>query len=185
MTSLTFSEEFFENKYTFVTGDDSPIIKQIDSSGYADSCDFVNSNAMVNNKGASIRVTNPSLRFGFDWDELTKLEEFADNIEYGFVYSYSDTDRLYVYTSSAKKIVAANLVKNNSNICFNLVFTDIPKSAYNEIVSARAYVYIDGMYFYSDIMKHSLNGVVSKVLADESISDDVKQSINDNYFSEV
>ncbi|MGN0531800.1 MAG: S8 family serine peptidase [Eubacterium sp.] len=185
LTSLTFSEDFFENKYTFVTGDDSPIIKQIDSSGYADSCNFVNSNAMINKKGASVRVTSPSLRFGFDWDELTELEEFADNIEYGFVYSYSDTDRLYVYTSSAKKIVAANIVENNSNSSFNLVFTNIPKSAYNEIVSARAYVCIDGMYFYSDIMKYSLNDVVSKVLADESISDDIKQSINDNYFSEV
>ena len=59
------------------------------------------------------------------------------------------------------------------------MFTSVPKSAYEQIISARAYVKIDGQYYYSNVLQRSFSGVANAVLNDESIGQDVKDRINE------
>jgi hypothetical protein len=134
----------------------------------------------VNALGGSIRVTDAGLRFGFSFDESqsNKVEE------YGFIYSSGSTDESSliienVDNKSVMKLIANNRITHDDNTTtFNLVFTNIPKTAYDDSVSARAYVKIDGMYFYSDVIEHSFNSVSTAVLEDETINQETKDAIN-------
>lgn len=130
-------------------------------------------------KGSSIRVKDSGLRFGFSfYDTQDKEVE-----EYGFVYSYDETkgDCLKVENEGSNeviKMIAKNrLSHEDKTTTFNLVFTDIPKLEYDHFVIARAYVKIDGKYYYSDILKRSFNEVKNAVLADDEIDDATKESI--------
>ncbi len=129
----------------------------------------------VDSLGASIRVFNPGLRFGFSFDK----SQSADVEEYGFVYMYSESDNFIVDTNAVKKLTASNILDDGDCVTFNIVFTNIPKSAYDQIVSVRAYVKIDGDYYYSDALQRSFSSVANAVLADSEISQDTKDKIND------
>ncbi len=132
----------------------------------------------VNALGGSIRVDNPpGLRFGFSLDKT----QFSgnENIEdYGFVYSFTNTDDLMVDTPGVYKKQASNRIDHGDYLTYNLVFTKIPKESYNRQISARAYVKVDGEYYYSDILVRSFSDVANAVLADSSIEQDIKNKIS-------
>lgn len=98
----------------------------------------------VDAKGGPIRVTDAGLRFGFSfYDTKNKNVE-----EFGFIYSDSSTDNklLTAYNSDSKTIYnmsAPNKIRHDDGVTtYNLVFTDIPESAYEFNISVRAYVKI-------------------------------------------
>ena len=57
--------------------------------------------------------------------------------------------------------------------------SNIPKAYYDREISARAYVCIDGMYFYSDIIMGSFSDVAELVMRDNSINNDIKSKLYD------
>lgn len=192
---IGYCEKYAEGQYTFVAPENSPLIYTVESDGKI-SYTHINSDQMVNSKGRSIRVNNPGLRFGFDWDKITQLEKFAENIEYGFIYHYNydnesfDSNKLTINNANAgrdnvKLKKAVNLDNNGDNTNFNLVFTNIPKEQQNTNVSARAYVCIDGMYFYSNVLNGSFRGVADLVLADNQIDQATKDRIQNLINGEV
>ena len=134
-------------------------------------CEYINSDSMANALGGTIRLSDSGLRFGFSWDNITELESIADSVEYGFLYEYGETDEL------SRKKDATNRIDHNGNTTFNLVFTNIPKANYDTKISARAYVCIDGMYFYSDIITRSFEGVANAVIADDTIDETTKEQV--------
>lgn len=134
----------------------------------------------VTDLGRSIRITDAGLRFGFSWNEIPEIENLASDIEYGFVYSLNPDAELKSENADGKTIYnmsAPNRIDHGDYKTFNLVFTDIPKAAYDKTIYARAYVCIDGMYFYSNIMGGSFNEVANLVLADDEIDENTKNSI--------
>lgn len=68
---------------------------------------------------------------------------------------------------------------------FNLVFTNIPDDNQSTNISVRAYVCIDGMYFYSNTLNGSFAEVSGKVLADEEIDESTKSMVKQLLKSEV
>lgn len=135
----------------------------------------------VNSKGGSIRVTDAGLRFGFSfYDTLGKEVE-----EYGFIYAKGTANRdSLTYPNIDNKKVLSLIANNQLNqkdktTTFNLVFTSVPKSAYDMEITARAYVKVDGMYFYSDPLTRSFNQVGNAVLEDEEIDQNTKDKLND------
>ena len=141
----------------------------------------------VEDKGRSIRVTKTGLRFGFSWNEIPEIENLASDIEYGFIYHYNydntpyDSSQLTVEnvgTDNIKQKTAYNLDHSTEGTTvFNLVFTDIPVSNYDTNISVRAYVCIDGMYFYSNSLNGSFEEVSSLVLQDEEIDQNTKNAV--------
>lgn len=73
---------------------------------------------------------------------------------------------------------APNRIRHDDGVTtYNLVFTDIPESAYDFNISARAYVKINGKYFYSDILTRSFSQVAQSVLADDEIDMNIKTAV--------
>ncbi len=145
--------------------------------------------------GRSIRITNTGLRFGFSWDVIPEIEDLASNVEYGFVYHYNydnepfGSDKLTVEnvgTDNIKKKEAVNLDDTNEGkTVFNLVFTNIPNTNQSTNISVRAYVCIDGMYFYSNSLNGSFTEVSGKVLQDDAIDESTKTMVKQLLKSEV
>lgn len=162
-----------ENGYEFVPSD------------YRDSS--VSSPVNVEDKGRSIRVTKTGLRFGFSWNKIPEIENLASDIEYGFIYHYNYDNTPYnssqltvenVGTENIKQKTAYNLDHSTEGTTvFNLVFTDIPASNYDTNISVRAYVCIDGMYFYSNSLNGSFEEVSSLVLQDEELDQNTKNAV--------
>ena len=162
-----------ENSYEFIPSD------------YRDSS--LSSPVNVEDKGRSIRVTKTGLRFGFSWNEIPEIENLASDIKYGFIYHYNydntpyDSSQLTVEnigTDNIKQKTAYNLDHSTEGTTvFNLVFTDIPASNYDTNISVRAYVCIDGMYFYSNSLNGSFEEVSSLVLQDEEIDQNTKNAV--------
>lgn len=126
--------------------------------------------------GASIRLSDSGLRFGFNWDNGTDFQAaHGENMEYGFVYAYGRTNDLTV--ENGKTRIAEKRVDADGKTSFNLVFTDIPKANFDTEISARAYVRINGVYFYSDILTRSFEGVANAVLADPDIDENIKSQL--------
>lgn len=133
--------------------------------------------------GGSIRVFDGGFRFGFSFNDL----QGAQVEEFGFVYAYTQTADLnisLVGTNGVKKKIADNRIDWGDYITYNLVFTGMPKSAYDTIVSARAYVKVKGEYYYSPILQRSFNIVANAILADETVDQITKDAIN-NLLKEV
>lgn len=129
----------------------------------------------VTKNGGSIRVTDAGLRFGYEYDG-----EYNPNIEeYGFVYNSGVTDDLTV--DNALKLVANNRIDHGDHTTYNLVFTNVPYTdkAFNQMISAKAYIKIGGEYFYSDVVQHSYNTVAEAVLNDDEMPNDVKDKVRD------
>lgn len=105
----------------------------------------------------------------------------ASNIEYGFIYSQKGIKDLSIEAvngTTVKKALAPNRVENDGNTSFNLVISNIPKAYYNNNITARAYVCIDGMYFYSNTLSGSFSEVSNLVINDNEIDKDTKNAIN-------
>ena len=133
----------------------------------------------IDSLGGSIRVTDAGLRFGFSYDE----SQNSTVQEYGFVYTNQSIDHTLLTCDNVdnKSIIKfkANNRKTKGNITsFNLVLTSVPKSAYDMDITARAYVKVDGMYFYSEPLTRSFNQVANAVLADEEIDQNTKDKLN-------
>lgn len=126
----------------------------------------------VKANGGSIRVTDAGLRFGYQYNG----KENKNIEEYGFVYNSGVTNDLTV--DNALKLVANNRINHGDYTTYNLVFTSIPKSAYNQVVSAKAYIKIGGEYFYSDTVQHSFASVAELVLSDSEIDTDTKNKVS-------
>lgn len=149
--------------------------------------EYANSNGLefidVNAMGGSIRVTDAGLRFGYSFYDTQKK-----NVEeYGFVYAAGEQDRNeltveQIDNESVLQLVAYNrLTHEDETTTFNLVFTDIPQASYDMEVTARAYVKIDGKYFYSDVTTRSFNQVANAVLADDEIDQNTKNALQALY----
>ena len=137
--------------------------------------------ANVTDLGRSICTSATGLRFGFTWDNINEIEALANEIEYGFIYSQKGADDLSIDTvdgKNVKKALAPNRIENNGTTSFNLVISNIPKQYYDRNITARAYVYIDGMYFYSNTLKGSFGEVAGLVLADDEIDQNTKNAVN-------
>lgn len=145
----------------------------------ANSLEFIDMNDM----GGSIRVTDAGLRFGYSFYDTQKKEVE----EYGFVYAAGEQDRNeltveQIDNESVLQLVAYNrLTHEDETTTFNLVFTDIPQASYDTEVTARAYVKIDGKYFYSDVTTRSFNQVANAVLADDEIDQNTKNTLTKLY----
>lgn len=140
----------------------------------------MDSPANVTDLGRSICVTAAGLRFGFTWNNLDEIENLATNIEYGFIYSQKGAEDLSMDTvdgSTIKKVIANNRVDHGDNTSFNLVISNIPAAYYGREITARAYVCIDGMYFYSNTQKGSFGEVADLVLADNEIDEPSKNAL--------
>lgn len=137
----------------------------------------------MNDMGGSIRVTDAGLRFGYSFYDTQKKEVE----EYGFVYAAGEQDRNeltveQIDNESVLQLTAYNrLTHEDETTTFNLVFTDIPQASYDTEVTARAYVKIDGKYFYSDVTTRSFNQVANAVLADDEIDQNTKNALKALY----
>ena len=137
----------------------------------------------MNDMGGSIRVTDAGLRFGYSFYDTQK----KDVEEYGFVYAAGEQDRNdltveQIDNESVLQLTAYNrLTHEDETTTFNLVFTDIPRASYDTEVTARAYVKIDGKYFYSDVTTRSFNQVANAVLADDEIDENTKDALRKLY----
>ncbi len=137
----------------------------------------------MNDMGGSIRVTDAGLRFGYSFYDTQKKEVE----EYGFVYAAGEQDRNdltveQIDNESVLQLTAYNrLTHEDETTTFNLVFTDIPQASYDMEVTARAYVKIDGKYFYSDVTTRSFNQVANAVLADDEIDQNTKNALTRLY----
>lgn len=135
----------------------------------------------VTDLGRSICCSAAGVRFGFTWDNIDEIESLASDIEYGFIYSQKGAENLSIDTvdnKNIKKSVANNRVDHGDTTSFNLVISNIPKDYYGREITARAYVCIDGMYFYSNILNGSFGEVAKLVLADDEIDQNTKNAVN-------
>lgn len=193
------SDKFVEYKETFYVEQNATVIAPKDS--YAEifvangtgvyenhmhfvPCDYrdgeIENPENVTDLGRSICVTAAGLRFGFTWNNLDEIENLATDIEYGFIYSQKGAEDLSMDTvdgSTIKKVIANNRVDHGDNTSFNLVISNIPATYYGREITARAYVCIDGMYFYSNTQKGSFGEVSDLVLADNEIDEPSKNAL--------
>jgi hypothetical protein len=147
---------------------------------YDNNYKFIDSDSLTNSLGRSICTSVAGLRFGYSWDNISDIEDLATDIEYGFVYSQKGIEDLSidtVGTNGIKKKVATSRANNDNSTSFNLVISNIPSNYYDREITARAYVCIDGMYFYSNVLKGSFSEVANLVLADDEIDTNTKSKV--------
>lgn len=155
---------------------------------------YIDSDSIIESKGAQIRTRDNGLRFGFIFDESVlgfDISEYKNlykriNKEYGFAYSFDKLDENSETVSmdlraGNENTLLQKAVKRNVDgdiSYYNAVFTGIPKSHYDDKISARAYVCIDGMYFYSPIKARSFRDVATRIVSDNEIDQSVKDEVN-------
>lgn len=171
--SASFPKEFSEYKCTFVSPRYTPGLVIANSNGHKDAYNHINSDEIAESKGGQIRTRDNGLRFGFKFDDNRigfDFKKFAENIEYGFVYTYVSFEGKNDYQINYTLRVNSNINnivtkadKRNANgtiSTYNAVFTGIPEKHFDYEISVRAYVCIDGMYFYSPVETSSINDVL-------------------------
>lgn len=150
-----------------ITQSYAPGLKDVDSSLY----NHISSDDFGVSKAGEYRRSDDGLRFGFTFDSSKigfDFNEFAQNTEYGFVYSYNDfsgvsdfskKERLRANKSNPLIKSADNRIVDGTVLTYNAVFTDIPAESAADGISVRSYFCIDGMYFYSPVVTYSLSSV--------------------------
>ena len=150
-----------------ITQSYAPGLKDVDSSLY----NHISSDDFGVSKAGEYRRSDDGLRFGFTFDSSKigfDFNEFAQNTEYGFVYSYNDfsgvsdfskKERLRANKSNSLIKSADNRIVDGTVSTYNAVFTDIPAESAADGISVRSYFCIDGMYFYSPVVTYSISGV--------------------------
>lgn len=150
-----------------ITQSYAPGLKDVDSSLY----NHISSDDFGVSKAGEYRRSDAGLRFGFTFDSSKigfDFNEFAQNTEYGFVYSYNDfsgvsdfskKERLRANKSNPLIKSADNRIVDGTVSTYNAVFTDIPAESAADGISVRSYFCIDGMYFYSPVVTYSISGV--------------------------
>ena len=171
LTSIYFPNDYSAYKCTIVSPEYTPGLAIANSYGEEDRYIHISSDDFGVSKAGEYRRSDDGLRFGFTFDSSKigfDFNEFAQNTEYGFVYSYNDFSG--VSDSSKKERLRANksnpLIKSADNrivdgtvSTYNAVFTDIPAESAADGISVRSYFCIDGMYFYSPVVTYSISGV--------------------------
>ena len=190
LTSIYFPNDYSAYKCTIVSPEYTPGLAIADSNGDEDRYIHISSDEIAKDKGGQIRPRDNGLRFGFSFDENSigfDFAKYADTVEYGFVYTYasfegkndfqinyslranSDKDN---YIKKADKRTVDGTVST-----YNAVFTGIPTEYINDKISARAYVNIDGMYFYSPVITRSYSNASN---ADDYVG--IEEADNDIVF---
>ena len=159
----------------------------------SEECNFIDSDSMGESLGGQIRTRDSGLRFGFIFDEKTlgfDISEYENlypkiSKEYGFVYTYDEVSESEqeantqvrngadgTYTLEATKRNVEGSVSH-----YNAVFTGIPASHYDSRISARAYICIDGMYFYSPVTTRSFNNVANAIVNDDTMDPNTRSEV--------
>ena len=190
MTGITFPQEYSDYKCTIVSPEYTPGLAIANSYGYADSYTHISSDKIAQSRGGQIRTRDNGLRFGFAFDEKSigfDFKKYAQSIDYGFVYTFESLDDKnafqindYLRENNSKVFVKSSERRNVEGTIstYNAVFTNIPESHFDDKISARAYVCIDGMYFYSPVMTRSFSDVATAVLADDEIDQNIRDEVN-------
>lgn len=190
MTGITFPQEYSDYKCTFVSPDYTIGLAVAIQDGDKDRFIRRNSDDIAKSKGAQIRTRDNGLRFGFKFDDNSigfDFRKYAENIDYGFVYTYesfeglndlqiNDSLRVNNNTKNHKRTADKRNIEGDVSY-YNAVFTNIPNDHLSDKVSARAYVYIDGMYFYSPVVTRSYSDVANAILNDESVEQGIKDQV--------
>lgn len=167
LKSASFPNEYSAYTYTIVSPDYTPGLAGVETT----QCVRVNSDEKGTSKDGQIRTRDNGLRFGFELNENNigfDFAKYAQSVEYGFVYTFDS----YESKNDFQKNLALRADKNNVYVktadkrnidgtvsTYNAVFTGIPEKYSDYKISARAYVCIDGMYFYSPVETKSINNV--------------------------
>ena len=189
LTSINFYEEYSDYKCTIVSPEYTPGLRVANSYGYGDTYNHIICDNIAQSKGAQIRAKDNGLRFGFEFDDNNvgfDFKNYAKNIDYGFVYTYDS----YEGKSDFQKNISLRANKNNVKVkaalkrtvdgtvsTYNAVFTGIPAEHINDEISARAYINIDGMYFYSPVITRSYSSASN---ADDYVG--IEEADNDIVF---
>lgn len=190
LTSIYFPNDYSAYKCTIVSPEYTAGLAIADSDGDEDRYIRISSDEIAKDKGVQIRPRDNGLRFGFTFDENSIGFDFAkcaDTVEYGFVYTYAsfegknDFQINYSLRANSNKdnyIKKADKRTVDGTIStYNAVFTDIPTNHFDDKISARAYVNIDGMYFYSPVITRSYSSASS---ADDYVG--IEEADNDIVF---
>ena len=189
LSHVTFPDNFSEYKYTFVSPRHTSGLIVANYDGYQDRYNHICSDSIGESLGAQIRTRDNGLRFGFKLDDNNigfDFKKYANTVDYGFVYTYKslkDKDEDYINDflqefddeSSVKSATKRNV--NGTVSTYNAVFTGIPAEHINDEISARAYVNIDGMYFYSPVITRSYSSVANAVLNDDTVEQNIKDQV--------
>lgn len=189
LTGLYLDPEYAGYKYTIISPEYQPWINNIPKK-YQSSVTHIISDDIAQSKGAQIRTKDNGLRFGFAFDENSigfDFKKYAENIEYGFVYTYESLDGLNDFqindslrvdnSAENHKRTADKRTVEGTVSTYNAVFTCIPKDHLTDKISARAYVCIDGMYFYSPVITRSYSSASN---ADDYVG--IEEADNDIVF---
>ena len=189
LSHVTFPDDFSEYKYTFVSPRHTSGLIVANYNGYQDRYNHICSDSIGESLGAQIRTKDNGLRFGFKLDDNNigfDFKKYANTVDYGFVYTYKslkDKDEDYINDflqefddeSSVKSATKRDVYGTVST--YNAVFTGIPAEHINDEISARAYVNIDGMYFYSPVITRSYSSVANSVLNDDTVEQNIKDQV--------
>lgn len=172
LTSIDFPKEFSAYKCTIVSPKYTAGLAAAIRDGDKDRFIRRNSDDIAKSKGAQIRTRDNGLRFCFEFDDNSvgfDFAKYADTIDYGVVYTqtsfegesdYQINNSFRINNDEENRIRKADKRNINGTVStYNAVITDIPEEYYDYKISARAYVNIDGMYFYSPVTTASLNDV--------------------------
>lgn len=190
LTSIYFPNDYSAYKCTIVSPEYTAGLAVANSDGDEDRYIHISSDEIAKDKGGQIRPRDNGLRFGFSFDENSIGFDFAkcaDTVEYGFVYTYAsfegknDFQINYSLRANSNK---DNYIKkadkrtvDGTVSTYNAVFTGIPTNHFDDKISARAYVNIDGMYFYSPVITRSYSSASN---ADDYVG--IEEADNDIVF---
>ena len=189
LTGVDFFDDYKDYKYTFISPEYTPGLNEADRDGYTDRFIRVESDKFAQSKGGQIRTRDNGLRFGFEFDENNiafDFKKYAENIDYGFVYTFdsyenkNDFQKNYSLRANRNNVFVKSANKRNVEgtvSTYNAVFTGITKDHYNNEITARAYVCIDGMYFYSPVITRSYSSASN---ADDYVG--IEEADNDIVF---
>lgn len=189
LTGVDFLDDYKDYKYTFISPEYTPGLNEADRDGYTGRFIRVESDKFAKSKGGQIRTRDNGLRFGFEFDETVidfDFKKYAESIDYGFVYTFdsyenkNDFQKNYYLRANRNNVFVKSANKRNVEgtvSTYNAVFTGITKDHYNNEITARAYVCIDGMYFYSPVITRSYSSASS---ADDYVG--IEEADNDIAF---
>lgn len=192
MTGITFPQEYSDYKCTIVSPEYTAGLAAAIQDGDKDRYIHISSDEIAESKGAQIRTRDNGLRFGFAFDEKSigfDFKKYAQSIDYGFVYTFESLDDKnafqindYLRENNSKVFVKSSEKRNVDGTVstYNAVFTNIPESHFDDKISARAYICIDGMYFYSPVVTRSYSSVANAVLNDSTVSEEIKKEIENS-----
>lgn len=188
LTSASLPQEYLEYKYTIISPEYEPWMNNIPDK-YQSSVTHIISDEFGKSNGGQIRTRDNGLRFGFEFDENNiafDFKKYAENIDYGFVYTFdsyenkNDFQKNYYLRANRNNVFVKSANKRNVEgtvSTYNAVFTGIPTNHFDDKISARAYVNIDGMYFYSPVITRSYSSASN---ADDYVG--IEEADNDIVF---